>query len=271
MTGGAKSEEMIVVAARPSMGKSSLLMGIAEHVSIECGKGVLVFSLEMNYVQLAQRAVLGRAHINIQRVRDGFFSRDQFDRTLPKSSQEVAAAPIWIDDTPGLSIQELRARARRFVKAHPEVKAIFVDYLQLLRSTTRRNNENREREIAEISGGLKVLARQLKMPVFTAAQLNRENDGANSKPKLSNLRESGTIEQDADVVLLLHRRYYYTEDAEDRGKATVFLAKQRNGPTGEVELTFWDEFARFENPANEALYSNDPRKRQGWKEGDAND
>lgn len=266
MTGGLRGPQLIVIAGRPSMGKSAFLWNIAEHIALGSGdilpRPVLGFSLEMNLTELAGRMVLGRANINLQRVRDGFLSHDQMSRTLPNAASAVAKAPIWIDETAGLSIQELRPRVRRFLRRYPDTAAVFIDYLQLMRSTSKRAQENRALEIAEISGGLKRLAKEIGRPIITAAQLNRDNDGPKTPPKLSNLRESGSIEQDADMVLLLHRRHYYTKDDEDKGKATADLAKQRNGPTGEIKLCFNSELARFENPSGQDLYSNNSDHRQ---------
>lgn len=266
MTGGLRNGQLVIVAGRPSMGKSAFAWNIGEFVSIDRGQPVLGFSLEMNLMELASRMVCGRARVNLQRVRDGYLSKHQIDQTLPAAATAVAAAPIYIDETPGLSIQELRARARRFLKKFPQTACIIVDYLQLMKSSTRRGQENRALEIAEISGGLKNLAKELNIPIIAGAQLNRDNDGPNQKPKLSNLRESGSIEQDADVVLLLHRKHYYTKADEDKGKASADLGKQRNGPTGEIQLVFVDELGRFENPEGQTLYSNDPTKRQGHEE-----
>lgn len=266
MTGGLRKGQLVIVAGRPSMGKSAFAWNIGEYVAIDQQAPVLGFSLEMNMAELASRMVCGRAKVNLQRVRDGYLSKAQMDSMLPAAATAVAAAPIYIDETPGLSIQELRARARRFVKKFPKTACIIVDYLQLMKSSTRRGQENRALEIAEISGGLKNLAKELDLPIIAGAQLNRDNDGPNQKPKLSNLRESGSIEQDADVVLLLHRKHYYTKADEDKGIASADLGKQRNGPTGEIQLRFVDELGRFENPEGQELYSNDPTKRQQYNE-----
>lgn len=266
MTGGMRGPLLIIIAGRPSMGKSALLWQIAEHLSIILGKPVLGFSLEMNLTELASRMICGRGKVNLQRVRDGFLSHDMMNRTLPAAVKAVMGAPIWIDETPAISIQELRTRVRRFIRRHPDTAAVFVDYLQLMRSSSKRAQENRALEIGEISSGLKRLAREINRPVIAAAQLNRDNDGPKTPPKLSNLRESGSIEQDADWALLLHRKHYYTKHEDDKGKATIDLAKQRNGPTGEIQLGFNSELARFENPEGETLYSNDPSKRQNASE-----
>lgn len=263
MTGGMQGPLLVVVAGRPSMGKSAFLWNVAEHIAVTLRKPVLGFSLEMTVKELATRMVCARAKVNLQRVRDGYLSQHQVAKTLPNAVSSVAGAPIYLDETPGLSIQELRVRARRFVRAHPDTAAIFVDYLQIMKSTTRQAQGNRAMEIADISGGLKNLAKELGRPIIVGAQINRDSDGAAQKPKLSNLRESGSIEQDADWVIILHRKWYYTRDDDDKGKASVDLAKQRNGPVGDFPLVFVDELGRFENNPGEELYSNDARRRQG--------
>lgn len=262
MTMGLRGPQLVVIAGRPSMGKTALAMGIAEHIAVRVGKPVLVFSLEMNRTELATRLVCSGADINLQRVRDGYLTKEQFERKMPAVVESIGNAPIYIDETPGISIQELRVRVRRHIRLHPTTACIVIDYLQIMSSNTKRAKDNRAMEVAEISGGLKNLAKEINRPIIVGAQLNRDNDGANSPPKLSNLRESGSIEQDADIVMLLHRRHYYTHHEDDEGKATVDLAKQRNGPTGPVECLFNSDFARFANPAGEELYSNDNNKRQ---------
>ena len=196
--------EMIVIAARPSMGKTALAMNIVEHVAISQGLAVGVFSLEMSSQQLVQRLLCSRARVNLQKVRDGFLAERDFP-SLTAAASKLADARIFIDDSAGLSILELRAKARR-LKAQQDIQLIVVDYLQLLRSTTRRAQDNRQLEISEISAGLKGLAKELKIPVIVVAQLNRQPEQrSGGKPRLSDLRESGSIEQDADLVGLLVR------------------------------------------------------------------
>jgi replicative DNA helicase len=243
---------MIVIAARPSMGKTALAMNIAEHVAINEKLPVAVFSLEMSSQQLVQRLLCSRARVNLQKVRDGFLAERDFP-SLTAAASKLAESQIYIDDTASLSILELRAKARR-LKAQKDIKLIVVDYLQLLRSTTRRAQDNRQLEISEISSGLKGLAKELKVPVLVLAQLNRQPEArTGGKPRLSDLRESGSIEQDADLVGLLVRPEIYEEDedarAEKAGEAELIIAKQRNGPVGEVPLTFLKEFTRFEDRA----------------------
>ena len=252
MTNGMHEAEMIVIAARPSMGKTALAMNIAEHVAINGKLPVAVFSLEMSSQQLVQRLLCSRARVNLQKVREGFLAERDFP-SLTAAASKLAEAQIFIDDSASLSILELRAKARR-LKAQKDIKLIVVDYLQLLRSTTRRAMDNRQLEISEISAGLKGLAKELKVPVLVLAQLNRQPEArTGGKPRLSDLRESGSIEQDADLVGLLVRPEIYEEDEEARaekaGEAEFIIAKQRNGPVGEIPLTFLKEFTRFETRA----------------------
>jgi replicative DNA helicase len=258
MTDGLHPAEMIIIAARPSMGKTALAMNIAEHIALEEKLPIAVFSLEMSTSQLVQRLLCSRARVNLGSVRNGFLAERDFP-ALTAAASKLAESKIFIDDTPGLSILELRAKSRRLKTQH-DIRAIFIDYLQLLRSTSRRAQDNRQLEIAEISAGLKGLAKELNIPIVVLAQLNRNPEGrtgdAKGRPRLSDLRESGSIEQDADVVGLLVREEYYAdsddEKKESEGKATLIIAKQRNGPVGDVPLTFLKEFTRFENRAREA-------------------
>jgi replicative DNA helicase len=251
MTSGLHAAEMIVIAARPSMGKTALAMNIAEHVSMDFGKAVAVFSLEMSSQQLVLRLLCSRARVDLQSVRNGFLT----DRDFPKlttAASELAAAKMFIDDTPGLTITELRAKSRR-MKSQYDIQLIVIDYLQLLRSMSRRAQDNRQLEISEISGGIKALAKELNLPIIVIAQLNRQPDArANQggRPRLSDLRESGSIEQDADLVGLLVRSDYYDTDDDAKNEAAseaeLIIAKQRNGPTGDVLLTFLKKYTRFE-------------------------
>ncbi|TCO85259.1 replicative DNA helicase [Chthoniobacter flavus] len=258
MTDGLHGAEMIVIAARPSMGKTALAMNIAEHIALEAKHAVAVFSLEMSTSQLVQRLLCSRARVNLGSIRNGFLSERDFP-ALTSAAAKLAESKIFIDDTPGLSILELRAKARRLKSQH-DIRAIFIDYLQLLRSTSRRAQDNRQLEIAEISSGIKSLAKELNIPIVVLAQLNRNPESrsgeSKGRPRLSDLRESGSIEQDADVVGLLVREEYYAENEEDKkeseGKATLIIAKQRSGPVGDCPLTFLKEFTRFENRAREA-------------------
>jgi replicative DNA helicase len=254
MTTGLHEGEMIVVAARPSMGKTSLAMNIAEHVALELRVPVGVFSLEMTADQLVLRMLCSRSRVNLRNVRDGLLAERDFPK-LTGAAGKMAAAPLFIDDSSGLSILQLRARARRMWQ-QSGIKLFVIDYLQLLHSTSRRA-ENRQQEIAEISGGLKALAKELRVPIIVLSQLNRELEkrGPGERPRLSDLRESGSIEQDADLVGLLYRETK-NKDGDDEGEVEqdampvkLFIAKQRNGPTGDVDLTFLKSYTRFESAA----------------------
>lgn len=249
LTDGMHASEMIVIAARPSMGKTALAMNIAEHVAIDLQKSVGIFSLEMSSQQLVQRVLCSRAKVDLKKVRDGFMgSKDM--KNLSRAADALSKSKIYIDDTAGLSILELRAKARRLKDRH-DLSLIIIDYLQLLRSNSRRAQDNRQIEIAEISAGIKALAKELAIPVIVLAQLNRESEKrSDGKPRISDLRESGSIEQDADLVGLLYRAAYFEKDdairSEKEGEAELIIAKQRNGPTGEIPLTFLKEYTRFE-------------------------
>ncbi len=255
MTDGLHGAEMFVIAARPSMGKTAFAMNMAEHIAVELNKPVAVFSLEMSAMQLVQRLLCSMARIDQSRLRNGFLADRDFP-ALTSAGARLAQSKLFIDDSAGLSILELRAKARRLKSQH-DIAAIFIDYLQLLKSTSRRAQDNRQIEIAEISSGLKALAKELNIPVVVLAQLNRNPESrtgeSKGRPRLSDLRESGSIEQDADCVGLLVREEYYADSDEAKqeiaGKATLIIAKQRNGPVGDVSLTFRKEFTRFEDRA----------------------
>jgi replicative DNA helicase len=224
-------------------------MNIAEHVSLDVGKPVAVFSLEMSSQQLVQRLLCSRAKVDLQHVRKGFLLERDFPNLTAAASQ-LAAAKMFIDDTPGLTVTELRAKARR-MKSQYAIELIVIDYLQLLRSMSRRAQDNRQLEISEISGGIKALAKELNLPIIVIAQLNRQPDTREGgRPRLSDLRESGSIEQDADLVGLLVRSDYYETDDDAKNdiasEAELIIAKQRNGPTGDVPLIFLKKYTRFE-------------------------
>jgi replicative DNA helicase len=261
LTSGLHASEMIVIAARPSMGKTALAMNIAEHAAVEMKLPVAIFSLEMSAQQLVQRMLCSRARVNLAKTRDGFLAETDFPK-LTHAASKLAEAKIFVDDSAGLTILELRAKARR-LKAQQDVRLIIVDYLQLLRSTSRRAQDNRQLEISEISAGLKGLAKELNIPIIVVAQLNRNPEirtgSGKGVPRLADLRESGSIEQDADLVGLLVREEYYADSDEERteleGKAELIIAKQRNGPIGQVKLTFLKAFTRFEDRAEEAAES----------------
>ena len=252
MTSGLHAGEMIVIAARPSMGKTSMAMNIAEQVAIDERLPVGVFSLEMTSESLVLRMLCSRSRVNLRNVREGFLAERDFPK-LTGSAGKLANAPLFIDDSGGLSILQLRAKARRMAQQYG-VKLFVVDYLQLLHSTARRA-ENRQQEIADISNGIKALAKELNVPIIVLSQLNRELEkDKNRKPRLSDLRESGAIEQDADVVGLLYKPG--SGDDDDGGGSdqeampiNLLIAKQRNGPTGDVNLTFLKTYTRFESAA----------------------
>lgn len=243
LTSGFQDSEMIVIAARPSIGKTALALQIAEQCAVKWKLPVAVFSLEMSAEQLTQRLLCVRAKMNLHDVRRGIFNPDKW-QDIVSAANDLTVAPIYVNDTPGLTPLQLRAIARR-LKATYDVRLIIVDYLQLMSVGTRRP-ENRQQEISEISRLLKSLARELNVPVIVCSQLRREAETRQDRrPQLADLRESGAIEQDADVVMLLARPEFY--DPTDRpGIAFVNLAKQRNGPTGEVQLAFLKEYTRFE-------------------------
>jgi replicative DNA helicase len=253
MTSGLHAGEMVVVAARPSMGKTSLAMNIAEHVAVDLKMPVGVFSLEMTADSLVLRMLCSRARVNLRSIREGFLAERDF-APLTSAAGQLSGAPLFIDDTSGLSILQLRAKARRMCQQHG-IKLFVVDYLQLLHSTARRA-ENRQQEIADISSGIKSLAKELSVPVIILSQLNRdlEKRGPGERPRLSDLRESGSIEQDADLVALLYKDLKGKEDDEpdfdsEAVPVKLFIAKQRNGPVGDVDLTFMKSYTRFESAA----------------------
>lgn len=250
MTSGLHGGEMVVLAARPSMGKTSLAMNIAESVVVDQKLPVGVFSLEMTAESLVLRMLCSRARVNLRDIREGFLAERDFPK-LTGAAGKLANAPLVIDDTPGLSILQMRARARRMAQQHG-IKLFVVDYLQLLHSTARRA-ENRQQEIADISNGIKSIAKELEVPIIVLSQLNREVEKEkNRKPRLSDLRESGSIEQDADLVTLLYRPANEEEEPSlesDAVPVKLLIAKQRNGPTGEVNLTFLKGYTRFESAA----------------------
>jgi replicative DNA helicase len=253
MTSGLHGGEMIVVAARPSVGKTSFAMNVAESVALDQKLPVGVFSLEMSSESLVLRMLCSRARVNMRNVREGFLAERDFPK-ITSAAGKMASAPLFIDDTAGLSILQLRAKARRMWQQYG-VKLFVIDYLQLLHSTARRA-ENRQQEIADISNGIKALAKELNVPIIVLAQLNRsmEKEGFR-RPRMSDLRESGAIEQDADLIGLLYDPNKKDEEEdgppqEGDGKTiTLYIAKQRNGPVGDVNLTFIKSYTRFENAA----------------------
>jgi len=243
-TAGFQPGDLIIIAGRPGMGKTALALSMARNAAVENGEAVGIFSLEMANHQLAMRLLCAEAKVDSHLVRTGRLPKAQW-KNLSLHVGTLAEAPIYLDDTPAITVLELRAKARR-LKAEHNVKMIIVDYLQLMQGP--KGVESRQQEISVISRSLKALAKELDIPVVALSQLSRAVENrSDRRPQLSDLRESGAIEQDADVVLFLYRPYLYTQEEEDRGKAQVIIAKQRNGPTGTVEVSFIDRFARFEN------------------------
>lgn len=262
MSNGLKAGELMVVAARPSMGKTSFLLNMMEHIALDLKKNVLVFSCEMPSVQLVERLIFARSGVRrAEMMARGTMKKEEL-KQFSKVVTELKASQLVLDDTAAISINELRAKARRVQRDRGELAVIGVDYLQLLRSHTKQAQNSREREIAEISGGLKSLAKELKVPIVVLAQLNRGPESRTGSsmgvPRMSDLRESGAIEQDADMIGLLYRSAYYAENDEERqnlaGHANLVLAKNRNGPTGDIPLYFEAELMRFstrEDPEGE--------------------
>lgn len=250
MLSGLQPGEMIIIAARPSMGKTAFAMNIAEHIAVILKQPVAFFSLEMSKQQLAQRLLCSRSGVDGQRLRKNMIRNEEW-ADLQRAMEDLSDAKLLVDDTPSLSILALRAKARRLAARH-DIKAIFIDYLQLMQGP---KTDSREQEVAGISRGIKALARELSVPVVCLSQLNRmaeKRDG--HRPLMSDLRESGSIEQDADVVLMLHREDYYHKGDQEYSQtnvAEVIIAKQRNGPTGVVELAFDSGTTRFKNRARQ--------------------
>jgi replicative DNA helicase len=254
MTAGLQPTELIILAARPAMGKTSFALSLAQNAAISGGWPVLVFSLEMSSTQLAERLLCSEARVDSSALRRGQLQRQDMTN-LTYAANTLSKAPIMIDDTPALSIREVRARARRF-RSNKELfgdkKAglIVVDYLQLMRGSTQNKNGSREQEISEISRGLKSLAKELHCPVLALSQLNRSLEQRQDKrPMLSDLRESGAIEQDADLIVFIYRDEVYNKESEAKGIAEIILGKNRHGSTGTVETRFEGRFTRFENLA----------------------
>ncbi len=251
-TSGFQPGDLIIVAGRPSMGKTAFSLNIAEHVALELNKPVAVFSMEMGGAQLAMRMLGSVGKLDQHKVRTGRLD-DQDWPKLTHALGKLNEAPIFIDESAALNALELRARARRLYRQHGELGLIVVDYLQLMSSTSQ--GENRATEISEISRALKGLAKELKVPVIALSQLNRSlEQRPNKRPVMSDLRESGAIEQDADVILFIYRDEVYNPDSPDKGIAEIIIGKQRNGPIGKVDLTFLGEYTRFESYAKSQYY-----------------
>ena len=278
ITAGLQRENLIIVAARPGGGKTSWAVNVAMHAALNHSIPVLLFSLEMSKYELMERMLAGEARIDSSRIKRGFLEYADWKNKIHPASGRLASAPILIDDSSAISIMEIRAKARRFrgdpryfppqatvTPGHPPpppLGLVVVDYLQLARGMASRRDDNRQQEIADISRGLKALAKDLKIPIIAISQLNREVEKREGKPRLSDLRESGSIEQDADMVLFIHREDMQSGDTPDAASPTaiaeIIIGKHRNGGTGAVKMTFIKEYTRFEN------YADDPEP--GWGE-----
>lgn len=248
MTSGLQNSELIIIAGRPSMGKTALALDIARHAALEAGIPVALFSLEMAKEQLAIRLLSSEARVDSQRIRRGFLGETDWPK-LTTAAGRLSEAPIFIDDTPAIMVLEMKAKARRLM-AEAGLGLIILDYLQLMRSGV--NKDSREQEISEISRSLKSLAKELRVPVVALSQLNRRvEDRTNRRPQMADLRESGAIEQDADLIAFIYRDEVYnrSEDNPEKGIAEIIIGKQRNGPTGVVKLAFLEKYTRFENLA----------------------
>ena len=249
MTSGFQRSDLIIIAGRPSMGKTAFALNIAQFAALEMGVPVAIFSLEMAREQLAMRMLAGEARVNSQRLRKGFLGETDWPK-LTTAAGRLSDAPIYIDDTPGITVIQMKAKSRR-LKADKGLGLIVLDYLQLMKGSSAYSN-SREQEISEISRSLKGLAKELNLPVIALSQLNRKvEDRPNRKPQMADLRESGAIEQDADVIAFIYRDEVYntSEDNPEKGIAEIIIGKQRNGPTGVVKLAFQKDYTRFENRA----------------------
>jgi replicative DNA helicase len=259
MTSGLQKSELVIIAARPSMGKTALAINIAQNAAVRDAHTVAVFSLEMSKEALLRRMLASEAVVDSQKIQKGFLRREDHEK-LSNALERLAEAPIFIDDTPGISLTEMRAKARRLRQLRGRLDLIVIDYLQLMTASSgapgQRRYDNRTQEVSAISRGLKALAKEMEVPVIALSQLSRasEQRGGDKKPMLSDLRESGSIEQDADVVAFIHRESYYNRDEngqpdpDTQDKAEIIIAKQRNGPTGSVHLSYISKCTRFENP-----------------------
>jgi replicative DNA helicase len=251
LTSGFQPADLVIVAARPSMGKTAFTLNVAQHAAIENQVAVAFFSLEMSKESLVQRMLTSEARIDAQRLRKGMLRDDDFPR-LARAAGILSSAPVWIDDTPGMTLLEMRSKARR-LKADVGIGLVVVDYLQLMQGPA--NSESRQQEVSQISRGLKALAKELNVPVVALSQLSRapeQRTGDNKRPQLSDLRESGAIEQDADLIMFLYRQEFYDGPVDKdgnslEGKAEIIVGKQRNGPTGVVNLFFHKQYTRFES------------------------
>jgi replicative DNA helicase len=247
-TAGFQPSDLILIAARPSMGKTALALNIAQHVAFKLKHCVIIFSLEMSKEQLVSRLFSMEAGIDSNRLRTGKLADADWVKLI-ESAGTIGKSNLIIDDTPGIGIPELRSKCRKY-KNEYDIQMVMVDYLQMMSGSGGRSGDSRQQEIADISRSLKALARELNVPVVAVSQLSRaaeQRKGSDKRPVLSDLRDSGAIEQDADVVLFIYRDEYYEKESEDKGKAEVIIAKQRNGPIGTIELSFEPEFTKFKD------------------------
>lgn len=258
LTAGLQPGDLVIIAARPSMGKTSFVMNCAQNAALDHGMPVLVFSLEMSKESLIERVLCSEARVESQKLRSGFLeNRDWLHIT--KAAERVAGASMWIDDSGSPTLMELRAKCRRwrsdpsvFPKGLEQQGLVVIDYLQLVHGSSQGRDNSREREISEISRGLKALAKELRVPVVALSQLNRSVESrADKRPQLSDLRESGAIEQDADLICFIYRDEVYNKETPDKGVAEIIIGKQRNGPTGTARLAFLNQYTRFENLAED--------------------
>ncbi len=265
MTSGLQDSELIIIAARPSMGKTAWAINIAQNSAVKDGKVVAVFSLEMSKESLLRRMLASEALVNSRKIQTGFLGKEDKGK-LMSALERLMESKMFIDDTPGITLAEMRAKSRRLKQQEGRLDLIMIDYLQLMTASSgpgKKGFENRNQEVAAVSRGLKALAKEMKVPVIALSQLSRasEQRGGDKKPMLSDLRESGSIEQDADVVCFIHRDSYYNkdengdEDPDSKGKAEIIIAKQRNGPTGSVHLAYLADYTRFENLQSGGDYS----------------
>jgi replicative DNA helicase len=252
LTSGLQKQDLVVIAARPSMGKTSLALALAQHAAIESNAVVGIFSLEMSAEALAMRMLCSEANVDAQKFRSGFLSNEEWAR-LGKALGKLADARIFIDDTPAISVLEMRAKARRLATEQKQLDLIMVDYLQLMSGSTRRV-ESRQQEVSQISRELKALAKELNVPLVALSQLSRAPENrTDHRPQLADLRESGAIEQDADLVAFIYREEVYNRSDENKNIAELHVAKQRNGPTDTIYLAFLNQFAKFTDLEREAL------------------
>src|SRR6201989_925513 len=255
MTSGLQQSELIIIAARPSMGKTAWAINIAQNCAVRDNKVVAIFSLEMSKESLLRRMLASEANVNSRLIQTGFIPRSDRDKLI-NALERLMTSKMFVDDTPGITLAEMRAKCRRLLQQEGRLDLIVIDYLQLMTGSagsSQKKFENRTQEVSSGSRGLKALAKELRVPVVALSQLSRgsEQRTGDKKPLLSDLRESGSIEQDADVVAFIHREEYYDRENEDlKGKAEIIIAKQRNGPTGVVHMAYLADYTRFENLAH---------------------